>query len=140
MNASFSLHSPGNSRCRGLTLVEISLVIGIMLALASVVTYSISSMTNWQKGRTAAESLKAVYVAQKGYLADHPTHDPSHFTQERLLPYLPGRPGAFPEAEDLDGGELQLNFETMPPTWQRSGNDYDPSDKSDDGLWDIGAL
>jgi len=140
MNLLHSRAAHRKLRCRGLTLVEISLVIGIMLALASVVTYSITSMTDWQKGRSAAESLKAVYVAQKGYLADHPTRDPSHFTEARILPYLPGRPGAFPEAVDLDGGELELNIESMPPTWQRSGSDYDPSGKPDDGLWDIGAL
>lgn len=125
---------------RGYTLIEVTLVIGIMLTLAGVVTYSITSMIDWQKGRAAAELLKGVYVAQKGYLADHPTKDKTDFTEERLIPYLPGQLGALPTAKSLEGTTLQLDFSQMPPSFQQSGTDYDPSGSSDDGLWDVGNI
>lgn len=140
MKRTTTKHLPYQSRCRGLSLIEITLVIGLMLALASMVTYSITSMTDWQKGRSASEALKSVYVAQKGFLADHPTKNPTDFTSEKLIPYLPGQATAMPTAKSLDGASLTLDFLAMPPTFQLNGSVYDPTGKSDDGLWDIGNL
>ena len=58
---------------RAFSLIEVTLVIGIMLTIASIITYSVGTLNEWKEGRTASENLKAVYVAQKSYLADHPT-------------------------------------------------------------------
>ncbi len=111
-----------------------------MLTLSSVVIYSISALTEWQKGRTAAESLKSVYVAQKSYLADHPSDNYADFVAEDLIPYLPNRPGAMPTGVGLEDEALTLNFNVMPPEFQISGSAYDPSDSDTDGLWDVGSL
>jgi type II secretory pathway pseudopilin PulG len=140
LNSPPFLQKGSRSRCRGLSLIEITLVIGLMLALASMVTYSVTSMTDWKKGRSAAEKLKGVYVAQKSYLADHPTKTATDFTSSKLIPYLPGQSGAMPTSESLDGDTLTLDFMTMPPTFQLNGDTYDPSGKFQDGLWDVGKM
>lgn len=133
-------HSPRRNRTRGLSLIEITLVIGIMLTLASVITYSISSMTDWKRGKAASESLKSVYIAQKGFLADHPTETYSTLTSDDLLPYLPGRPGAIPTATSLEDQDLSIDFQVMPPILKLGETSYDPSDTNSDGLWDVGSL
>ncbi|MAS95824.1 MAG: hypothetical protein CMO55_21685 [Verrucomicrobiales bacterium] len=125
---------------RGLSLIEITLVIGLMLALASIITYSVSAMTDWQKGRDASEKLKAVYIAQKSYMADHPSKVASSFTSSELIPYLPNRPGAMPSANSLEDQSLELNFAVMPPQFFLGGAKYDPSDSPTDSLWDVGSL
>lgn len=130
----------GRSRERGLSLIEITLVIGLMLALASIITYSISSMTDWKQGRAASEKLKSVYIAQKSYLADHPTSSYATLSSNDLIPYLPGSPGALPTQKSLAGEDLALNFRVMPPQFQIGTTGYDPSDGPTDGLWDVGGL
>lgn len=125
---------------RGLSLVEITLVIGLMLLLASVITYSLSSMGDWKKGKAASEQLKSIYLAQKSYLADHPTEDSSDLTDAKIIPYLPGRPGEMPAGESLQNEALVADVTVMPPVFELDGSAYDPSDAPDDGLWDTGGL
>ena len=126
-------------RC-GLSLIEVTLVIAIMLVLASIVAYSASSITDWRKARTAAEQLKAVYIAQKSFMADHPTTSPSSLSSSDIIPYLPGNPGSLPSTKSLDDEDLTINISLMPPVLELGGSTYDPSDSSEDGLWDVGAL
>ncbi len=123
-----------------MTLIEITLVMGLMLALASIITYSISSMSDWKKGRSAAEKLKSVYVAQKSYLADHPTSSFSTLTATQLVPYLPGRPGAMPTQKSLTDQSLTIDVTEMPPIFTLSSSAYDPSDSDSDSLWDVGNM
>ncbi len=111
-----------------------------MLTLAGVVTYSISSITDWREGRAASEKLKSVYIAQKSYLADHPTASIGSFTSSLLIPYLPGNPGALPTTSSLEDADLTVKISDMPPVFELSGSTYDPSDSGEDGLWDVGAL
>ncbi len=125
---------------RGLSLIEITLVIGLMLTLASIVTYSVSSMSNWKKGREAAESLRSVYLAQKSFLADQPSKSFATFTAAELIPYLPGNPGAMPTQTGLSNETLNLNVQVMPPVFRNGTAAYDPSGSSTDGLWDVGSL
>ena len=127
-------------RARGLTLIEITMVIGIMLALASIITYSYSSLSEWRKARTAGEQLKSVYIAQKSFMADHPTASTSSISSSDLIPYLPGNPGSMPSAQSLNDEDLSINFTVMPPVFELGGSTYDPSDSSEDGLWDAGGL
>lgn len=127
-------------RSRGLSLVEITLVIGLMLSLAAVITYSVGSMGNWKKGREASEMLRGVLIAQKSYLADHPTEGVSDLTAAKIIPYLPGRPGALPTTESLNKEPLALSVTVMPPVFLLGGEPYDPSDSTSDGLWDVGGL
>lgn len=111
-----------------------------MLLLASVITYSLSSMGDWKKGKAASEELKSIYLAQKSYLADHPTEDSSDLTGAKIIPYLPGRPGALPTGISLHNEDLIPDVTVMPPVYELDGSAYDPSDATNDGLWDTGGL
>lgn len=111
-----------------------------MLALASIVTYSVSSMGNWKKGREAAEKLRSVYLAQKSYLADQPSKSFATFTNDELIPYLPGNPGAMPSQIGLGGEVLTVNVTVMPPVFGVGSTPYDPSGATNDALWDVGGL
>jgi type II secretory pathway pseudopilin PulG len=125
---------------RGLSLVEITLVIGVMLSLAAVITYSVGSMGDWKKGREASESLRSVLIAQKSFLADHPTEPVSELTAAKIIPYLPGRPASLPSAQSLNKEPLTLSVNVMPPVFLLGEEVYDPSGAPDDGLWDVGNL
>lgn len=125
---------------RAFSLIEITLVIGIMLSIASIITYSVGTLNEWKVGRLASEDLKAVYVAQKGYLADHPTSLASDFTESKLIKYLPGTFTAMPTANSLEDEELSLAYKVLPPVFKLGSSPYDPSDSTNDGLWDIGGL
>ncbi|MEC5127952.1 type II secretion system protein [Verrucomicrobiales bacterium BCK34] len=125
---------------RGFSLIEVTLVIGIMLTIASIVTYSVGTLNEWKKGRSVSEDLKAVYVAQKSYLADHPTSLASDFTEAKLVKYLPGNLTGMPTAESLDDEELTLSYKVIPPVFKLGSSTYDPSGSSSDGLWDVGGL
>ncbi|MDF1823948.1 MAG: hypothetical protein P1U68_04855 [Verrucomicrobiales bacterium] len=125
---------------KGLTLVEISLVIGLMLGLASLATFSVGNITEWKKAREAGESLRSVYLAQKSYLADHPSSATAALTSEKLIPYLPNRAAALPSVKAADGSALTIKLDVVPPVLVKGGNTYDPSDSASDALWDVGAL
>ncbi len=137
MNLNFS--SPHRHE-KGLSLVEMSLVIALMLGLATIVTYSISGVLDWKLGRDATEKLRAVYIAQKSYLADRPSKSFSTFTSAELIPYLPGNPGVMPSAAALNGQVLALNFTSLPPFYMVGGQRYDPTESQTDGIWDVGSL
>lgn len=109
-----------------------------MLALASIVVYSVSSIGDWRKGKEASEKLRAVYIAQKSFLADHPSKDRTTFTAEELVPYLPGRPTAMPTQTGKSGETLTVHLRAMPPVFRNGTNNYDPSGSTSDGLWDVG--
>ena len=125
---------------KGFSLIEVTLVIGLMLALATIVAYTVSSIGDWRNGRDAAEKLRSVYLAQKSFLADQPAKDITTFTETELVPYLPGNPGAMPTQLGNDGEALEFNFHVMPPVLTFGGTPYDPSGSPRDGLWDVGGL
>lgn len=125
---------------KGLTLVEISLVIALMLGLASLATFSVGNITEWKKAREAGESLRSVYLAQKSYLADHPAKDVSTLTSDDILPYMPNKVGALPVVKSTEDTALTIKVTVIPPVFQKAGIDYDPSDSGNDSLWDVGAL
>lgn len=131
---------PAAGSSRGFSLVEITLVIGLMLALAAITAYSVSSISSWRNGRDASEKLRSVYIAQKSYLADRPSKSYATFTAEELIPYLPGNPGAMPVQKGNDNETLTLNVQVMPPVFKNGTNTYDPSGSAQDALWDVGAL
>ena len=110
-----------------------------MLALASIVTYSVASMTNWRKGRDASEKLRSVYLAQKSYLADQPSKSFATFTNAELIPYLPGRPGAMPTQTGQSNETLNINVQVMPPVFRNGTALYDPSTSTTDAIWDVGT-
>jgi len=123
------------SQKKGVTLIELSLVIAIILILVSISSIGISSYRNWAKGLAAGEDLKAVYQAQKLYLADNPTTVVANITSADITPYLPNGMTAIPTVTDLDGGTRTVSFTVSPPVL--SGG-YDPSSSTTDSLWDAG--
>lgn len=124
---------------RGMTIIEISITLALMMMLASVVVLSASGITDWKLARSAGLDLRSVYVAQKSYLADHPTTDISTVTAGDLTPYMPVSGAAMPTMEALDGSTLTVNFNVIPPVASGGGATYDPSGSTKDGLWDVGA-
>jgi type II secretory pathway pseudopilin PulG len=135
--------SPSGSRCGGFTLLELTLVIGILIALMGVGMSVSGSAKTWKLGRAASETLRSVYTAQKTYLADHPTSTVSSLTQSALLPYLPGGPSTFPTSTSSENGTLYVRVNVSPPyltttSGGTSGTRYDPSGSTTDSLWDVG--
>ena len=128
------------SRNGGFTLIEISLVIGLMLVLLTIGGFSYSMVQDWNKGKTASLALQAVYSAQRSYMADHPTADITAVTSNDLKTYLPTGWSAMPTAVGLKGESLVLDHKIMPPAFVTgSSTKYDPSNSEKDGLWDIGS-
>lgn len=126
-------------RPKAFTLVEMSLVIGLLIALMTTGFYFSTAISDWKKGRAASETLRSAYVAQRTYLADYPTTDVSLLTRATLLGYLPNSPSSFPTVETLDGRTLQVSVSVSPPVVDNGdGSSYDPSGNPSDSLWDVG--
>jgi len=123
------------SQRKGVTLIELSLVIGIILILVSISSIGISSYRNWEKGLAAGEDLKAVYQAQKLFLADNPTSAVADITQTDIIAYLPNGLLEIPQVKGLDGSPRDIIYTVSPPIID--GN-YDPSPPGDNSLWDAG--
>lgn len=124
---------------KGVTLMELTLVIMVVLAFATATLFFAGNIRDWRKGKVASESLRSVYAAQRGFLADHPRRTLSSLDASELIQYLPTGASAFPDVEDLEGNSLDYNINVSPPVLEDStGNTYDPSGKSDDSLWDVG--
>lgn len=129
-------HEPAFRRARrGMTIIELSLSLAVLLGLTTIVVFSMSSLGTWQRARDAGLDLRAVYIAQKGYLADHPTASIAAVTAGDLLPYLPSGYSAIPTPKDNNGNTLTVNFAVVPPVFT---NGYDPSGATDDSQWDVG--
>lgn len=120
-------------RCEGFTIIEITLVLALLITLSGLGIYSVRGMDRWKKGKEAGENLRVVYIAQKAYMADHPTSDVSTLTEAVLLPYLVNGAAVFPVVKDADGNPMAVNVTVMPAVVAP-----DPSGDSDDGLWDVG--
>ena len=123
---------------RGMTIIEMSLTLALMMSLAAVVVYTASGVGDWKRARNASIELRNVYVAQKSYLADNPTRRIADATAADLIPYLTGGATAIPTVEANNGSSLSINFNVIPPVASSGGSAYDPSGSSTDGLWDVG--
>jgi hypothetical protein len=130
---------PAPSTRRGATLIEMSVVICVLLALMSTGLYFSNKIGEWKAGKEAAETLRAVYAAQRMYLADHPTAAVGSLSHALLLPYMPNSPGVMPTITSLDDEELDINVAVSPPVVDGGGGAaYDPSGSPSDSLWDVG--
>lgn len=124
---------------RGATLLEMSIVIMLLLALIGSGFYITAKVGDWRRGRDAAETLRTVYSAQRMYLADHPTTPVNSLTPEMLVPYLPAGVPQMPKVTSLEDTELAVLVSVSPPTVDAGdGKPYDPSGSPKDGLWDVG--
>ena len=124
---------------KGLTLIELTVVIVVIVTITTFSAFAFGGLKDWQKGRAASEQLRAVNVAQRIYLSDFPNTNLEDLTPELLIPYLPNQLGAIPEVESLEGDMLEIDVTSSPPTIIGLDDSvYDPSDRSDDSLWDVG--
>ncbi len=133
------VNHPAGTPVRGFTLLEMTIVIMILLALVGMTTMGSKTIGEWRKGRDASEVLRSVYVAQRTYLADHPTTSMSTVSKTDLLPYLPTKATVFPTVKGLDGVTRQIKVTVSPPVViDTTGAVYDPSENPNDSLWDVG--
>lgn len=123
----------------GLTLIELSVTIAVMLILAGIVTIGVKPFVAYRDGRAAGEMLRSVKAAQLMYLADNPTKDITALTQDdldNLKNYMPQ--GICPTLPSVNGQTPTINFKKFPPEAALNGSTYDPSGSPTDGLWDVG--
>jgi len=124
----------------GLTILEMTVVIVVLLTLIGISMYAMSGYREWQRGSEGSRVLRMVYNAQRTYLAEHPTESVSDLSAEKIIPYLSGNLTALPTAEALDGSVLSVDVSVTPPFLLDSDDsEYDPSGDADDGLWDVGG-
>lgn len=124
---------------RGVTLIELTVVIFVILSIMGGTMYFAGNISEWNKGKKAAVSLREVYSAQRTFLADNPRRAVSSLTSSELIPYLPSGGAAFPTVEDLEDNTLNYDVTVSPPVFtDTSGGVYDPSGSSSDSLWDVG--
>jgi type II secretory pathway pseudopilin PulG len=126
-----------NRSTRGTTLVELSIVIAVIILLTSIGSISAGAFIAYRDGRKAGEALRAVKAAQLMYLADNPATPVNTLTQNMLQPYMPN--GAWPTLPKVGTQTPTINCAVFPPVALLSGNNYDPSGSTTDGLWDVGT-
>jgi prepilin-type N-terminal cleavage/methylation domain-containing protein len=120
----------------GLTLIELSVTIAVILILAGIVTISVKPFVAYRDGTAAGEMLRSVKAAQLMYLADNPATLITALTEANLLPYVPQ--GKWPTLPSVNGQTPTINFNVFPPVAVLNGSNYDPSGSTSDGLWDVG--
>lgn len=121
------------------TLLEMTVVIMVLIALISTGIFVNRKMDDWRLGREAAETLRTVYSAQRMYLADNPTVSVINITSANVIPYLPNSATVMPTVKSLTGSNLTILVNVSPPVINAgAGVTYDPSGNSKDSLWDVG--
>lgn len=139
------MKSPPQSACfrRAFTLLEMTVVLMVLMSLIGSGLFVSKKVGDWRLGRLAADSLRAVYSAQRMLLADRPTLDVTAITATSdttngILPYLPNNATSLPTVKSLTGATLTFKVNVIPPYFTLNGERYDPSDCDDDSLWDVG--
>ncbi len=135
------MKTPRRSRfqAKGFTLLEMTIVILVMLALMGTGLFTYRKMDEWKLGRAASESLRSVYTAQRMFLADNPTFAVTGLTPALLIPYMPNNAAAIPTIHSKAGTNLTITVTTSPPVIDAGGGTvYDPSGSNTDSLWDVG--
>lgn len=136
------MKTPRSSRQshRAFTLLEMSIVIMILLAFMKVGLFTFTKVDEWKLGRTASETLRSVYTAQRMYLADNPTASVTTLTSALIIPYLPNNVTVMPTVKPLTGAALVIVVNVSPPYLTQGGVRYDPVSPSSytDSLWDVG--
>lgn len=122
----------------GLTLIEMTVVILVLLTLTGAFFASSGSIGDWQKAKDATAILRDVDVAQREFLANNPQRAVDSLTVEEVAEYLPNSPATLPTAIDLEGNNLDINITVAPPVLVSGGSTYDPSGSATDSLWDVG--
>jgi type II secretory pathway pseudopilin PulG len=124
---------------RGVTLVELTVVIFVILSIMGATMYFAGNIGEWNKGKKASAALREVFVAQRSYLADNPRQEVASITGRDLIQYLPSGGSLLPGVEDLNGNSLSYDVTKSPPVLtELGGSVYDPSGSPADSLWDVG--
>lgn len=126
----------GVQRARGFTLIEITVVLGIVIGMSFLASIGASQFFSYRDGHDAGEALRVVKNAQRMYLSDNPKADLSEISADDLTPYLPNQ--AWPTLPKVGARVPTISFTQYPPVAKLGGSVYDPSLKPDDGLWDAG--
>ncbi len=125
---------------RGLTLIEMTTVIVVLITLVSISMYAVGGYTEWALGSDAATKVRMVYNAQRTYLSEHPTESVDSLTAAKIIPYLSDNATELPTVETLDGDMYTIKVSVTPPVViDGAGVTYDPSADNEDGLWDVGG-
>jgi type II secretory pathway pseudopilin PulG len=134
------MNTPYRNEARtGVTLIELTVVIFVILSIMSATMYFAGNIGEWNKGKRASTALREVYAAQRSYLADNPRKAVSSITSKDLIAYLPSGGAALPAVEDLNGNVLAYDVTKSPPALNEAGGGvYDPSGSTKDSLWDVG--
>lgn len=128
-----------DSKRKAFTLLELTIVIMVLLALISLGFVASSQMNQWKRGRAAAETLRTVYTAQRMFLSDNPMRPVNSILPADLLPYMAGAPAALPTVQAMDDTYLEIMIDRSPPRINDgSGQPYDKSGSNNDSLWDVG--
>jgi len=124
---------------RGTTLIELSVVIMVLMAMIGATMYFGGNIEKWRKGKRASQDLREVYAAQRSFLADNPRRTLNTLTANELVPYLPSQAASLPTPEGLSGSALSVKVTVSPPVLLApDGTVYDPSGTGEDSLWDVG--
>ena len=130
----------GATLYRGLTLIEVTVVIVILMTLVGMSMFAVGGYKEWRLGSEASQELRKVYNAQRTYLAEHPTETVGSLTAAKIIPYLSDGATSLPTVEAMDGSQYNIKVDVTPPVIvDGSGSTYDPSGNADDGLWDVGS-
>jgi Flp pilus assembly protein TadG len=125
---------------KGVTLIELTVVIFVLLSMIGATMYFGGNISNWRLGKEASESLRSVYAAQRTFLADNPRRTLGSLTSAELVKYLPNQSGVMPTIKSLDGTTLTIDVKVSPPVCRSGdGTVYDPSSSINDSLWDVGS-
>ena len=124
---------------KGLTLIEITIVLVVLLTLVGLSGIGIGAYRNWSLSKRAGEDLRSVHSAMRLYLADNPTLPASGVTAANITPYLPfSYGGVFPTFTDFDDNQIFVDFTTSPivlvESQQADAVVYDPSGDPNDSL------
>lgn len=124
---------------RAFTLLELTVVIMVLMALLGTGLFFSKKMTDWKLGREASETLRQVYTAQRMFLSDNPTRMVNSITSTDVISYIPGGATVMPTVKSLTGDQLGILVNVSPPVINSgSGTAYDPSGSTKDSLWDVG--
>lgn len=140
-----------NNSEAGLSLIEISLCIAILLLLGGAFLLSITGTNGWTEARQAGDILRAVTAMQRLYLADHPSQQVSSLTTALLEPYIPagfnwpnGVEWSLPNHALVNGQYVSvsptINVTVFPAVAWQGGAVFDPTPSTSDGLWDAGGV
>lgn len=131
--------SESHASHRAFTLLEMTIVIMVLIALISTGLFVTGKMDEWKLGREASETLRQVHSAQRMFLANNPTRQVSSITAADVIPYLPNNATALPTVKSMTGTQLGIIVNVSPPVINAgTGLPYDPSGSNRDSLWDVG--